>query len=779
MPSGYWMAFTTMDGLPSDRVTCLDAISDGTGSLLDDENTGGELSDAAIEATDEVPVKAEQPGFLVAAGTEDRGFILIRDDIITVYDRESTGGVLPSDSIRDLAFVKMAGFTKLAIATSAGPAVLDIMSSTLTSPTTPDEAGHLFSAVGVRGVSVLFGSDRALWDMESSSLTRLGADGFPAHMAGGMSSAEALSIMDNGKGGFYVGFADGLTSWDGSIKRVEIPGIGDSPYISSMANTKKYLALASVKGLLLTDSLNWYAMDASSGLPADWVTAVSMTEKFRIEGIKTQIKSLDDGQPISFAGQGVGDAAILKKKRKQLEDRRAEMLTMRNQIMSSMEINEELEGRYAVLFKEFQDDMKALKKLEEAVENSYSLWVGTQRNGLALAFQGQMVSLNTENAPLTSDSITEIKYFEKAGTGWFGTLGGGVMKFMRRGIFFSNPKPLKVYSGRVSRIRARGGRLHCATDRDGVYVYDFAARKGFRLFDRMKGKEALGNMTVNATDLDFDDEGNLFASIYGIGLVGVSNGSLFLVNEEKGLPNLKLTAVHCAGSGSVWVGMEGGGPMSDRVLRYENGQILRFDSAWLDTFARLSPEQFRARVTDQTLSSHLGELLGAYMDTENKYDSTLIGTSKVTSILQTDDFPLFATAGRGLALLKDGRFHQVAPNKSVTTETIQMVGSDRGKRILVAAANQAFLHDGAAWKGFPLPPGMTRGKVMVIKTDPANPEAIWVGGSDNNGKGIAVCIPPDDEVVSVELPEKVLDIYSDSRHLFVGTEAGLYIVKLR
>lgn len=779
-PSGYWIAYTMADGLLSERITCIDAVVEGRvaeSAGVQAAMNGGAAPAAGTEEDEEGITILPQSSFIVAAGTEDSGLVIRRNGMIECHTVESTDGVLPSNSIRDLVIHKEAGFTKVIMATSEGPCVLTLDTMDFSRPKSPEEVGSLFTAVGAHKFSVIFGTDRAVWDMGSSQFTTLVTDPVMAMKRNGIVNSEPLSICHNKDNGFYIGFADGLKLWDGKMTPVEIPGIGDSPYISNMTRTERYLALCSVKGLLINDGLNWYNLNTTAGLPSDWVTAAAMTNDFRIESVQSGLMGMEDNQELSFAGQGAADSVLIKKQLQVLEDQRNAMSDMKNNLSDDESLRSKQFEKMWKAYNEYVKGIMKLRQLEMSLTNSYGLWVGTERDGLAVTMKGQLSVLNTDNSPITSNQFTGAKYFPEDGIGWFSTNGGGILKFLRNGMVMALTKPLKVYDSPVYRIRAKGGRFYCATERDGVYVYEVTGNTGYNLLNRTKGLELPGHLKLNGRDIDFDDDGTLFAALKGIGLVVIHGDKGYVVGEKQGIPSTELTSVHCPSTGTAWVGYEGGGPMSDRVFRYESGQILRYGTDWLNLYAGMSEGEFKAKVTNEILAAHLKDLIPVVTSQEPPYDVTSQGHSAVTSIVQTDYYTLFATEKKGLTLLRDRHFHQAAPNKTVFTENINMVTRDKAQRILVAAGRQAFYHDGQAWGAFVLPPQIV--EVKVVKVDPANPDAIWVGGMGDDGKGIAILVPPDNAPSVFELPAVVNDLSSDSKHLFAGTNQGLYLVKIR
>ena len=202
------------------------------------------------------------------------------------------------------------------------------------------------------------------------------------------------------------------------------------------------------------------------------------------------------------------------------------------------------------------------------------LWFGDAEKNGVYRYDGHQLTHLTFPAPSAYDNGSPWQYAtyslfkDKDGNIWFGTEGGGIMRYNGGSFTCINEKEEK---GVVrSFFQDDAGKVWISNVLMGLYYYDHSAHQAGRAsltnFTKEKGYYSLNDVRSNGTldkskmldgiqTIAQDDEGNLWFGTYSDGLWRYDGEELTHFTKQNGLPSNTVKTIYKDKKGNLWFGM--------------------------------------------------------------------------------------------------------------------------------------------------------------------------------------------------------------------------------
>ena len=274
--------------------------------------------------------------------------------------------------------------------------------------------------------------------------------------------------------------------------------------------------------------------------------------------------------------------------------------------------------------------------------------------------------------------------------------------------------------GVTSILQSRNGQIWVGTDGGGL------ARLSGRRFQRFAARDGLSDDAV--TVLLEDREGSLWVGTRHGGLNRFRQPIFTLYTPREGLSARVVWSVYGDRQGALWIGTEAGG------------------------LARLQNERFTT-----------------YKDKDGLPDNSVIAT------LQTSDGVLWAATREGLARLRGGRWEPMTFAGTHPTLSVAALTEDRTGALWLGGSDGLYRWKGGALRDYTELAGLGDARVRRIVED--RDGILWIG---THGRGLLRLENERFTALTMKdgLSNDVVEsLFADEHGLWVGTEAGLNLVR--
>jgi ligand-binding sensor domain-containing protein len=289
-----------------------------------------------------------------------------------------------------------------------------------------------------------------------------------------------------------------------------------------------------------------------------------------------------------------------------------------------------------------------------------NLWFGTMGGGV-IKYDGRNFTHYTQREGLCNDNVWSIQE-DKTGNLWFGTQGGVIKYDGRNFVRFTDKEGLG--NNHVwSILEDKRGNLWFGTNGGGVSKYDG------REFTQFTEKQGLANNFV--LSIIEDKKGNLWFGTNN-GLSEYDGKSFFNFTERDGLNNKIVGCMLEDKSGNLWFGTTDGG-----VSKYDGRNFTHFTEK-----GGLSNDVVRSIAEDENGNIWIGTKFGL-----NKYDGTYfthftetdgLTNNVVRSILKDRSGNLwFGTFGGGVSKYDGKTFTHFTQKEGLSDNMVRSIMEDR------------------------------------------------------------------------------------------------------
>ena len=342
---------------------------------------------------------------------------------------------------------------------------------------------------------------------------------------------------------------------------------------------------------------------------------------------------------------------------------------------------------------------------------------------------------------------------DKNGNLWFGTSGGGVMKYNGQTFLNFTEKEGLISNFVYSILEDKNGNLWFGTNRGEISKYD---GQNFTHFTK---KENLNNYYV--WDILEDINGNLWFGTLGGGVWKFDGHGFTQFTEKEGLSNNFVSNIMEDKSGNLWFGTKAGVSKYDgrnfthftqkeglcnnevsSILEDKNGNL--WFSTWAGGVSKYDGQEFtnftkKEGLSDNFVSSILEDKSG------NLWFGTWIGVSKydgdsfthitekeglsnndVRRILKDNNGNLwFATQGGGVSKYDGQKFTHFTQEEGLSDNLVCDILEDKSGNLWFGTSNGVSKYDGLSFIHFTEKEGLSKNGVMSITQDKSG--NLWIG----------------------------------------------------
>ena len=403
--------------------------------------------------------------------------------------------------------------------------------------------------------------------------------------------------------------------------------------------------------------------------------------------------------------------------------------------------------RFTVFDKENTPALQANDIRSLLVDHSDSLWIGTNGGGVTRYKDGAFTTFTTRDG-LSNDAVLSL-HEDPHGVIWIGTDGGGMSRYA---------------NGKFQTLTTKDGLPDDAvfaicTGPDGslwVGTHGGLARWQNNRFTSYSTKDGLGKDDIRA--LYADRHGDVWIGTNGGGLDRFNDGRFQTFTTRDGLAGNMIWSIGEDVAGSLWIGTGDGG-----LSRFRDGHFSSYGTKlglpsdgvwttledregdlWLGTnggLVRLKGGAFTTFTTKEGLSSDV--ILPVFQDRDGaiwvgtgaaglnrlKDGKVTIYTTReglpsdsVFSINQDGNGTLWAGTRKGLAQLKDGRFHVVS---GLPNEVVQCTYTDHNGDLWVGTRGGLSRYAGGTFVTYSSKDGLSNDNVHSIFEDSSH--VLWIG----------------------------------------------------
>ena len=381
------------------------------------------------------------------------------------------------------------------------------------------------------------------------------------------------------------------------------------------------------------------------------------------------------------------------------------------------------------------------------VDRSDNLWIGTNGGGVTRYKDGTFTTFTTRDG-LSNDAILSL-HEDPHGVIWIGTDGGGISRYA---------------DGKFQNLTTKDGLPDDAvfamcTGPDGslwVGTHAGLARLQNNRFTSYSTKDGLGKDDIRSVYAD--RHGDVWIGTNGGGLGRLTEGRFVTFTTRDGLSGNMIWSIEEDVAGSLWIGTGDGG-----LSRFRDGHFAAYGTKlglpsdqvwttledregnlWLATtggLVRLKGGAFTTFTTKEGLSSDV--ILPVFEDREG---ALWVGTGaaglnrlkdgKVTVYTTSDGLPsdsvfsinqdgsgtLWAGTRKGLAQLRDGRFHAVP---GLPNEVVQCSYTDHNGDLWIGTRGGLSRYTAGKFVTFSSQDGLSNDNVHSIYEDASH--VLWVG----------------------------------------------------
>jgi signal transduction histidine kinase/ligand-binding sensor domain-containing protein/ActR/RegA family two-component response regulator len=378
-----------------------------------------------------------------------------------------------------------------------------------------------------------------------------------------------------------------------------------------------------------------------------------------------------------------------------------------------------------------------------------SIWIGTSK-GVSQFLNGRFQSYSLNGFPARSvDAMVE----DRSGTLWFGTDSGLVR--LKSGVFTAFSVPTSISAKAVKSV---------ALDRNGDLILAMGL-SGLKRFHEgsylpMEPNPFPGCRTLAVL---FDNDGNLWASFYGGGILRISNAGETRSTAASGLPHSHFTTFFEDRDRNLWLGSDDGGltelqdspvvnwgvpeglrkPIVWSVLQSRNGDMFignddgglaRLHQGMISVM-KLSSYWARHAILslceDRDGSLWAGSENGLLFHVNNKKVEpiTLPGKPSIRAIVQDPDGSLWiGTFDQGLFHYVNGRFHRFTSEQGLFGTKIEQLLVDSKGGLWVGGMGGMSYLSGGKITNLLSQRDLHGDDVLSIYEDPDH--VLWVGTGD-------------------------------------------------
>ena len=449
-----------------------------------------------------------------------------------------------------------------------------------------------------------------------------------------MEERQIHSISQQNKNTLWVGTDKGLYTFDVKTKKAEKQRMSprlNIAKVNALLHVGKDLWVASSKGLFVLKGGKAITFDGDTGLKDTEVKSLAVDKNDRVWA--------------AVLGRGVINIASRSK---------------------------------SVLVRYVDNEFKNAQEI--FIDSESRLWVGTKDIGVLFLDQDQLNWKRISVAEGLSNNNVQSVLEDSWGNIWFGTVGGGVNKFL--GQYFSH------YN---SDTGLNGNRIYAVTEDSKGTLWLSVDDKGVSTIDSMGIRTDIDGDYINTkcNHIMEDEDGRMWFSTAGGGLVMKDNEEYWVFNELDGLPSNWITATVQDTAGSIWVGTYANGLSKVAFADSVGIRVTTYDVAagLPDPFITVMRKDRRGKVWFGTKQGGLGYIA---QDTIFTLSNQNFPKAEISAIaFDENDHVWVAVVGYGLYLSqsanKEAQFKRVTISQSLTSRNINQLIFDQEGHLWVGS----------------------------------------------------------------------------------------------
>ncbi|APV48300.1 hypothetical protein BWI17_00550 [Betaproteobacteria bacterium GR16-43] len=337
------------------------------------------------------------------------------------------------------------------------------------------------------------------------------------------------------------------------------------------------------------------------------------------------------------------------------------------------------------------------------------MWAATE-NGLVRWDKG-VTKLYTEADGLPSRRLRTLD-FDKDGTLWIGTTGGGLVSYAAGEFKVFNPKNGFPHLEVRHVLADPSGGIWAATAGAGLVRVNAGRITTYTVAD--------GLPTDQLTFLARDKTGSLWIGTWGSGVTRMSDGRFASVSTAGGLAGDQIWSVHVDREGSLWAGTWHGG-----LNRLSNRAFIVFGKP-----EGLSGDNVRSVIHARngttwvaTAGGGVNRLEGGKVTSITKNEG--LSSDEASSLFEDRDGSIWmATYTGGVSRLKDGKIETFGTKQGLPNVDVRAIYRDRSGTLWAGTSSSLARFDGKRFTPV-LEPGAPREGVTTMLEDRNG--VLWIG----------------------------------------------------
>lgn len=539
----------------------------------------------------------------------------------------------------------------------------------------------------------------------------------------------------------------------------------DLRWVSAVKSADERLYLGCVSGIFHKEEDFQAMFREPYGPPSDWVTAVELSREH----------TFDENDDFSLLFEGGTVLAGMDPFVTAYNQRAANLEARRRELISRTATLEEI-AAYWNDYNQLQDDYRdclqrpAAKEMQEESEERTELWAGTKRSGLGVLSKGKWIVFNRENSRLTSNQITGLAV-ARDNSIWIATMGGGINRYGKYEWSLEQwTDNTAILKAEITVILPFGQSVYVGTAGAGLFRVDTETGTCVSLAGAKKVDSS------HITCLGVDRDGNIFIGTEDRGLYITDGQRFYRYTIAHGLGGNRISSIFINTVGRVYVGCENKSEfIGDKLSIFLDDSfftLTRENMAALKKGNLENADSIMRRL--EMNESEFTELARKYQ--QEKKDFKLPATERINAIKQTDYYLLLGT-DTGLFIYDGEDFFFVRNKGDTSSASVKSVAVTSEMIFYLATSVGLLKHDGKDWNFLKAPVGFPEPEIDGVITDDINPTAVWFWSSDRIlGSGLGVY---DGTFKARGYPKEITAMALDDPYLWIGTSEGLFMIKKR